>query len=126
VVSADFNEDGRPDLVVTEAKWQGTPNIMRHRLLMHLNQTRTSNHWIGVRLANSVPAIGAKVFIRTDHGTRVAQVVTGDSFQSQQPRALHFGLGELARVSEIHVVWPDGKDAKLANPAVNRWHLMVR
>src|SRR6185436_3622035 len=44
VVSADFNEDGRPDLVVTEAKWQGSPNRMWHRLLVHLNQVETTNH----------------------------------------------------------------------------------
>ncbi len=124
VVSADFNEDGRPDLVVTEAKWQGTPNIMRHRLLVHLNQTETSNHWIGVRLDGAMSAIGTKVFVTTESGTRVAQIVTGDSFQSQQPNALHFGLGESPRVAEVRVIWPNGRMTKLARPASDRWYLI--
>jgi enediyne biosynthesis protein E4 len=127
VVSADFNEDGRPDLVVTEAKWQGTPNIMRHRLLVHLNQIATGNHWIGVRLARrDGPVTGAKVIATTQGESRMATIVTGDSFQSQQPAAVHFGLGPELRVTRLEVIWPDGKRTLTTNASPDRWHVISR
>ena len=38
LATADLDEDGKPDLLVTEALWQGTPHRMGHRLLVHLNR----------------------------------------------------------------------------------------
>lgn len=121
-VSADFNEDGRPDLVVTEAKWQGTPNNMRHQLLVHLNQAETTNHWIGVRLAGPGPKIGTKILVTTESGGRLAQIVTGDSFQSQQPNAVHFGLGPAPRIKDVRVVSSRGESILLPHPQVDRWN----
>jgi hypothetical protein len=78
-----------------------------------------------VRLAGQ-PTAGTKVFVTTEQGSRVAQIITGDSFQSQQPNATHFGLGDLERVKEVRVAWPNGKTTTLENPAVDRWHVVRR
>jgi hypothetical protein len=129
VVAADLNEDGKPDLLVTEAKWIGTPKIMRHQLLVHVNQVDTGNHWIGVRLSaktKGVSPIGTKVWARTDQRTFVAQVVTGDSFQSQHPNTIHFGLGKSTRVTELKILWPNGQSTTLPNPEIDRYHRVSR
>jgi hypothetical protein len=125
VVIADLNEDGKPDLLVTESKWMGTPKIMRHQLLVHLNQLETGNHWIGVKLSSKtkgVSPIGAKVWARTAQRTFVAQVVTGDSFQAQHPNTVHFGLGKATRINELKILWPNGKIATLKDPEIDHYH----
>jgi len=123
VVSADLDEDGRLDLLVTAPRWQGSPNLMRHELYVHLNQLETSHHWIGVKLsAKNVSPIGAKVWVSTEDRTCVAQVVTGESFQSQRPNEVHFGLGKTSKVKELRVVWLNGKTNLLANPEIDRYH----
>jgi len=124
VVSADFNEDGKPDLVVTAARWMDDPNHMRHELYVHLNQTETSHHWLGVKLpanmTNSV--IATKVSVRTAERTYVSQVITGESFQSQRPNTVHFGLGDATAVEALAIVWPGGRSNVLAHPPVDRYH----
>jgi len=125
VVGADLNEDGKPDLLVTEAKWIGTPNIMQHRLIVHLNQLETGNHWIGVRLDSTtkgVSPIGAKIWAKAGERSFVAEIVTGDSFQSQHPNIAHFGLGKAGRVQELKVLWPNGKVSTLKDPAIDTYH----
>jgi hypothetical protein len=129
LASADLDEDGKPDLLVTEALWQGTPHRMRHRLLVHLNRLNAGNHWIGARLASTspgVPLIGAKVFARSKDHTSVAQIIASDSFQTQHPATVHFGLGAATQVAELKVVWPDGKTSVLTDPAVDRYHQVSR
>ncbi|HXJ60646.1 MAG TPA: CRTAC1 family protein [Verrucomicrobiae bacterium] len=127
VVTADLNEDGRPDLLVTEAIWPGRPDLMRHRLLVHLNQLPSAGHWIGVRLWPSssqgrLTPIGAKVSVRLPDRTLVKQIITGDSFQAQHPFVAHFGLGLTTNVSELKVIWPGGRTRIISNPALDRYH----
>src|SRR5262249_31055223 len=65
VVSADLNNDGRQDLVLTEGQWFNGPATGRNRLWIHLNRLDLHNHWVGVRLQSSKPGvfpIGAKVW----------------------------------------------------------------
>jgi hypothetical protein len=52
----------------------------------------------------------------------VSQVVTGDSFRSQQPLELHFGLGAEAEVESAQILWPDGTTQTLAKPVLDRWN----
>ena len=125
VVSADLNNDGKLDLVFTEGQWFGGPHTGRNRLHIHLNQLETQNHWVGVKLGSDRPGvspIGAKVWVKTDHRTYVAQIVTGDSYQSQHPNTVHFGLGKTAYVQEITVRWPNGQTQTLKAPVVNQYH----
>lgn len=127
VVSADLNNDGKPDLILTDGEWFGGPHTGRNRLRVHLNQLETGNHWIGAKLASSVPGvstIGAKVWAKTKERTAIAQIVTGDSYQSQHPATVHFGLGPLTEVQELVVRWPNGKTNSLAAPTIDQYHRM--
>jgi hypothetical protein len=125
VVSADLNNDGKLDLVLTEGQWFGGPHTGRNRLHVHLNQLETGHHWVGVKLGSDRPRvlpIGAKVWAKTDYRTYVAQIVTGDSYESQHPNTVHFGLGKTGRVQEITVRWPNGQTQTLKAPAVDQYH----
>jgi len=125
VVSADLNNDGRLDLVLTEGQWFGGPHTGRNRLHVHLNQLNTGHHWIGVKLVSNSPGmhtVGAKVWAKTDGHTYLAQVVTGDSYEAQHPSTVHFGLGGTQSVKQLLVRWPNGKMQTIENPAPDRYY----
>ena len=41
---------------------------------------------------------------------RMAAVGASSSYLSQDERVLHFGLGDVARVDSLRIVWPDGAE----------------
>lgn len=123
VVATDLDMDGKPDLLVSRYDTK----TFNSQLQIALNQQEFSRNWIGVRLQDQPgrSVIGAVVKIRAGGRTQTRQIVTGDSFTSQHPSHLHFGLGELDAVVSIEVRWPDGKTAKSLNPEVNQYHLLT-
>jgi hypothetical protein len=125
VVGADLNNDGRPDLVITESQSIGDLSTGRHRLLVHLNRLPDTGHWIGIRLPHrkhGASPIGSKIIVRTATRTLVDQIVTGDSFQAQHPATAHFGLGSEQSVKQVTVRWPNGQVDRLSSPAVDKYH----
>ena len=50
----------------------------------------------------------------------MAQVGTGGTYLSQDELTLHFGLGDADSVSELRIVWPDGKEETHAAITVDR------
>ncbi|MGE0758855.1 MAG: CRTAC1 family protein [Pirellulaceae bacterium] len=121
VVGNDIDSDGRVDLLVVESP-RGRPSVL-HVLRNNLDGP---NRWIGVRLIDQPghSPLGARVTLTTSSGSRIAQVVAGDSFTAQHPAAVHFGLGGLDRVEQIEVRWQDGAIRRLNEPAVNQYHLL--
>ena len=78
-----------------------------------------------MRLKNFGPGwspIGATVTISGPAGRQTAQVVTGDSFSSQHPATVHFGLGEFKEVESVEIRWPNGTVQRLDGPAIDRYH----
>lgn len=134
LLSDDLDADGRVDLLVLQkipdegivASLASNAGVRAKvgRLHAYRNQWESVGNWIGVRLRDEPgrPTIGAKVFVRTDEGERVAHYYNGDSFSSQHSNKKHFGLGDLKSVKEIEVRWPDGTTRSLGNPAINRYH----
>lgn len=125
VVGADLDNDGRMDLVLTEAEWMGNPTTGRHRLLVCLNELSNQGHWIGVKLRTGpgCPSpIGARVTARSSNRAWVAPVITGNSFQSQHPNTIHFGLGKTDSLTELTVRWPNGETQRIENPAPDRYY----
>jgi len=122
VIGADLDEDGRPDLLVTGARFFGGPNHMRHELYIYLNRIVSSNHWVGVKLEGKTSPIGARVYAKTKIRTQVGQIVTGESFQFQRPNTIHFGLGAESQLEQLTVVWPDHRTNVLVRPAVDQFH----
>ncbi len=130
VVAADLDQDGRQDLLVVSIRWARPERRTVARQSLHgwWNQLETANHWVGIDLqcrSGGAAPIGARVTIRGEFGQRTASVVTGDSYFSQHPTVVHFGLGDADRLDSIEVRWSDGSSSILENPEVDRYHVVL-
>jgi len=98
----DLDNDGAPDLVVTN-------NGGRVRLL--LNGT-TGGGWLTVRLAGGAGnrwGFGARVgVVRSGAPTLWRRVGTDGSYLSSSDPRAHFGLGSSRDIERVIVEWPDG------------------
>jgi hypothetical protein len=112
--SGDLDNDGRIDLLVTNA--EGEPLLLR-------NESATPNHWLRVVLEGrdgNRDAIGARVRARLGNVTQTREVTTGGSYLAASDPRLHFGLGAANRVTRLYVRWPTGGVTELSDVAVNR------
>ena len=105
VASADYDKDGRVDLIVGNRDG-------RYRLYRNVNVN--GHHWFRARLEGGGPvnrdAVGSRVYLTTDDGvTQMQEVKCGSSLGSGNDLALHFGLGD-ATLSSVRVVWSDGTE----------------
>jgi len=124
VIADDLDADGRVDLLVVEFK---TVGLNRNSFVLHVyqNTLEEAGHWIGARLRDYGPGlspIGAKITVKDKAGSQLTQIVTGDSFSSQHPATVHFGLGDITKVDHIEVRWPNGKISRLNNPEADKYH----
>lgn len=116
LVCADFDNDGRPDLVSTSIG-------ARARLYRNTTgQALSGRHWLGVRAIE--PGLGGRdaygaeveVFAGARRWWRLIQPAYSYA-SSNDPRA-QFGLGEAAAVDRVVVRWPDGRaEAFVGGPA---------
>ncbi|MFN7736718.1 MAG: CRTAC1 family protein [Pirellula sp.] len=102
---ADFDRDGRQDLVVTRI---GEP----HALVQ--NRSKLQGRYLSVRLVGTTTnrdAIGATATLRVGERSWIRQVIGGGSYASTSDRALHFGIPErlASEQGELTIVWPSGE-----------------
>ncbi|HZY85019.1 MAG TPA: CRTAC1 family protein [Gemmataceae bacterium] len=98
----DFDNDGAPDLLVTEAG--GPARLLR-------NVAPANGHWLAVRAI--IPklkrdAYGAEVTVRAGGKSYWRLLNPGSSYCSSNDPRGHFGLGPSDRYDGIDVLWPDG------------------
>jgi enediyne biosynthesis protein E4 len=101
-VAADLDRDGDLDLVLQRSN---------ETTLVLENEGTPKNGWLELELADPGKnrfGVGARVEVTAGGRTQVRQVSCGDSYCSQRPLALHFGLGAGDPVAEVKVRWPDG------------------
>ena len=110
----DYDGDGGLDLLVTRVGASA-------RLFRNVAPDR--GHWLMVRAMESLAprdSIGAEVRVRAGSRRWVRLVQSGGSYLcSHDPRA-HFGLGDISRIDEISVLWPDGGEELFPGGAVDR------
>jgi len=115
-VTADFDQDGRLDLVV---------NNFNDRAYYYRNVFPGRNY-IAFRLTGhrcNRDAIGARVRLRLGERTLIRLVHPAGGYLSHSSRTLHFGLGENREAIEsAEVIWPDGRVQRLPPLEVNRLH----
>lgn len=89
-----------------------------------LNKSKNAPNYLRVKLkgpTKNSQALGAKVLLRPTPESLLyqeLQVVRG--YMSSIEDVLHFGLDSINSVGELTVIWPDGKESKLSNIAVNQ------
>lgn len=101
---ADFDDDGRMDLAVSN-KNQASQVL--------LNRFPRRGRYLKVRLAQEGAnrfAVGARVRARVAPDRELTRfLLAGTSYCSSDDYALHFGLGEVEQVERLEVRWPDGE-----------------
>src|SRR5579859_5371957 len=106
---ADFDNDGRMDLVVT---------TMGDRPFLLHNRDRSGNHWITLDLVgtrSNRDGFGAVVKLSAGGKDYFAESRCAFGFLMQSDRRLHFGLGKSASIDGITITWPSRQTQELTN-----------
>ena len=107
---ADLDGDGKIDAGVTSL---GEPTELWH------NVSPASMHWLQLHLQGTKSnrdGIGAIVRI----GNQYAEMTTTVGYASSTDFGLHFGLGNIALIDKIEILWPSGVKQTLHNIQSNQ------
>jgi len=118
VVAGDFRNNGQLDLVVRQV---GGGSLLlfencfprRHYLEVSLRGRQSNRQGIGARL--TATAAGQAL---------VREMYPVNSFRSQMPSMVHFGLGDATTVERLTIRWPSGKMQAFTNLAADR-HILI-
>jgi hypothetical protein len=106
---ADYDNDGDLDVAVAQI---GGPLVL-------LRNDVAGKHWLEVDLDGFHP--GALVTAVLPRGMKLRREVhAGSSYLSSEDPRLHFGLGNVRRLTELVVRWPGGKETRLKNVDADR------
>src|SRR5436309_509901 len=95
---ADFDNDGKIDVVVTAL---GEPAELWQ------NVSPDENHWLGLRLVgarSNRDGIGARIRL----GKQINHMTTAVGYASSSSQGVHFGTGKLGKIERIEIRWPSG------------------
>jgi hypothetical protein len=122
VAVADFDGDGRLDLVINNNN--ETPTL-------YLNELKSSGNAVELKLVGAGPdgsghsrssrdALGARVRLTAGGKTMTRQVEAGSGYASESMRPLHFGLGAADHVESVEITWPSGRVQHVAGEELRR------
>jgi hypothetical protein len=118
VVVGDVTGDGMPDLLV-RGSGGGPLRVFENRW------PKTNSVTIrlrGVR-SNSL-GIGAKLTLQTNRGQIHRELYPHNSFLSQLPAEVHFGLKDVDRIVRLTVLWPSGTTQVVTDLGMNhKWEI---
>ena len=100
---ADFNNDGKLDLVM---------NANNEAPVLYMNNLKKTGNSVELKLvgtASNRDAIGACVWLTAGGKTMMRQVEAGSGYASEMMLPLHFGLGKAEQVNRIEIRWPSGR-----------------
>ncbi len=107
-VTADFDNDGDLDILVTTIQGEGH--------LLFRNNVGHNNHFIRIALegrASGKDAFGAIVRLKTDQGILTRVKSGGSGFLAQHDPRLLFGLGKAKGAEWVEIAWPSGQLQRL-------------
>jgi enediyne biosynthesis protein E4 len=111
---ADFDNDGYLDVVVS--------SVGKRAVLLRNTASRRGN-WIQLRAAGTASnrfGLGATVRVETGGTTQVREINNVASYLSSSDTRLHIGLGEVAVVPQIDILWPSGRRQILKDVKANQ------
>ena len=112
---ADFDNDGRIDVVVT---------ALNSPARLFRNVSSTTAHWIALHLegtASNRDGLGAKVRITLPNGeSHYNRAGTSVGYASSSEPLVRFGLGPYEVVREIEIQWPSGRKQLLSETKGDR------
>ena len=118
VVAGDFRNIGRLDLMVRQVG--GGPFLLyennfpqKHYLKVSLRGVRSNRQGIGARV---VATVAGQPLVR--------ELYPLNSFRSQMPSLVHFGLGDATKIDHLIIRWPSGEEQVLHDLAGDR-HVLI-
>jgi len=112
---ADFDNDGRIDVVVTALN--GPAKLFR-------NTTSPSGHWLAVKLIGSESnrdGLGTRICVTTPDGHKLYNhSTTSVGYASSSEKIVRFGLGAQEQATTIELHWPSGRLQLLRDAAADR------
>ncbi len=117
-IAADFRNVGKMDLLVRQEGggalllWENSLAV-GHYLKVSLRGQRSNRLGIGARL---VAYVGDRAIVR--------ELYPVNSYLSQMPSLVHFGLGDAERIDRLTVRWPSGCTQEFSDLSVDR-HLVI-
>ena len=99
---ADFDGDGRPDLLVNNQN--GKAQLFR-------NAAPNTGHWIFLTLEgtrSNREGLQARILLQAGKLRQLREVRAGSSFCSSSDPSAHFGLGASVVADRVEVRWPSG------------------
>ena len=118
ILALDIFEPGKLDLVLRQVGG-GPIKIFKNEfpsanyLKVSLDGIKSNSLGIGSRL---IAHVGDKKLVR--------ELYPINSYQSQQPAWVHFGLGDAEKIDKLEIIWPSGVRQELPDVEVNR-HILV-
>jgi hypothetical protein len=116
---ADFDLDGRVDLVVTN-RWKPAE--------IYRNTTPDAGRWLQVRLLQDGPnrdAVGAWIEVRARGTVIRREIIVGGGHAGGHLGWWHMGVGDLVK-TEVRVLWPDGAEGPWQTVETNGFYVLER
>jgi hypothetical protein len=117
-VAADFRNNGQLDVLVRQISG-GAITLYENHL--------PRQHYLEVSLRGSKSnklGLGARLTLTAGRLTQTRELYPADSFHSQAPSLVHFGLGASDRVDRLTIRWPSGAEQAFTDFAADR-HIVV-
>ena len=115
VAVADFNDDGKLDLVMNNNNAQPT---------LYLNNIVKSGNFASLKLVGANgnrDAIGAVVRLSINGKTMMRQVEAGSGYASESLVPLHFGLGAADKIEAVEIKWANGATQRFDQSQTADW-----
>jgi len=103
------------DLLIVDS--EGTP------LLLH-NQSRSSNHWLGLSLVgtrSNRDGYGALVTVEAGNQKWLRHCHSDGSYLSASDKRVHFGLGAETMAAKVTIRWPSDTIQTLTNVKADQY-----
>jgi hypothetical protein len=115
----DLDNDGRIDLVISHLN---EPVVLLH------NEAKTDNHWLGVELEgrDHADVVGARLILECGGQKQTRFAKGGGSYASSSDRRHVFGLGKVAEIDRLTVVWPNGERQQWDGLGIDKYHRLAQ